>query len=180
MNMEPHTVERTTKWITSNLERYINADPKDGAYLAIEERSTGEFIGDTGQGWGSSRTGWTGVMLDYEKRGHGYAVEALWSIFNWSFAKPPNGQPIGLSEGCDLDDVMLGTSSENTPMRGVLEKVFDCVGEEKEVKNAEKRGLKVGAIEVIYRITKADWEGGMEARVRTWLEGRWNREGVKY
>lgn len=172
MNMEPHSLERTTKWITSNNERYVSSDPKEGAYLAIVERSTSHFIGDTGQSWGSSKTGWTGVMLDYEKRGRGYAVEALWGVFGWSFAVPPGETPIGYSQGCALDTVKLSTANENREMRGVLERVFGARGEEMEAKNVEKRGMKPGAKEVVFTITKEEWNGGMADRVHQWLRAR--------
>ena len=89
--------------------------------------------------------------------------------------------PIGLSEGCDLEQVKLGTLLENQEMRGVLENVFGCIGDQRQVKNAVDKGLKIGSKEVIYTINKTDWEqGGMERNVRTWLEGRWKKDGVAF
>ncbi len=175
LNLEPHSLERTAKWITSCNEKYHATH--DGCFLGIVERSTGEYIGDTGQGWGKSKTGWTGVMLDHEKRGHGYAVEALWSVMRWSFAEPAEGELPGSQSGCGLDEVALGTAAENREMRGVLEKVFSASGTEREASNPEKRGLKAGAREVIFKISKDEWADGMEVRVRQWLE---QRTGISY
>lgn len=69
-----------------------------------------------------------------------------------------------------MEWIELGTSSENAPMRGILERVFGFKGTEAPMPES-RAGGRYNAIEVTYEFTKEEWEkeGGARDKAKAWL-----------
>lgn len=70
-----------------------------------------------------------------------------------------------------MEWIEMGTSKENAPMRGVMERVFGSVGTEAPMPES-RAGGRDAAIEVSYEFTKEEWEreGGARDKAKAWLE----------
>lgn len=109
--------------------------------------ASGVPVGCSGLGWigwakkddeSGGRAGAAGIMLNPKARGKGFAYEALRISIDY-----------GLRE-LGLVEVRIGTTSKNSPMRGLMENKFEMPGE---VVEADRFGN-----DLMWRITKENWE----------------------
>jgi len=91
-------------------------------YYAVEEKSTGDFIGRVGftnqQGWPGFELGWT-IWPEYQ--GRGYATEAARMLLPYAF------------DVLDQPHVISLIHPDNTPSRKVAEKLGEKIEGETEV-----------------------------------------------